>query len=292
MSRPRHGRVLAWTGLLLVVGLLYLPLLPPLSTSVSPTGRQPDLSDPTLRWYVELPDNPTLVGSIETSVKVAVLAGLITPLLALGAAMAVRELRRPRLVVLLLLAPLFIPGVSLGLANAFLFQQLGVFPSLFTITVIHVLWALPFAFLIVLTAMATFDPVYLEAAYVHGANRLRAFLTVELPLVWPGILGSATFSIILSFNETVRTGLVQGPSEHGADVHLVALPAGRADALDLRPDEPDDSDHPAAHRRDAAVQSACAKAPRRPIGGGWRGVRGMTAGGRRYAGASDTAEHG
>ena len=148
---------------------------------------------------------------IETSAKVAVLAGLITPLLALGAAMAVRELRRPRLVVLLLLAPLFIPGVSLGLANAFLFQQLGVFPSLFTITVIHVLWALPFAFLIVLTAMATFDPVYLEAAYVHGANRLRAFLTIELPLVWPGILGASTFSIILSFNETVRTGLVQGP---------------------------------------------------------------------------------
>ena len=211
MSRPRHARVLAWTGLLLVVGLLYLPLLPPLATSVSPTGRQPDLSEPTLRWYLELPDNPTLVGSIETSVKVAALAGLITPLLALGAAMAVRELRRPRLVVLLLLAPLFIPGVSLGLANAFLFQQLGVFPSLFTITVIHVLWALPFAFLIVLTAMATFDPVYLEAAYVHGANRLRAFLTVELPLVWPGILGASTFSIILSFNETVRTGLVQGP---------------------------------------------------------------------------------
>lgn len=211
MSRARHGRVLAWTGLLLVVGILYLPLLPPLATSVSPTGRQPDLSEPTLRWYVELPDNPTLVGSIETSVKVALLAGLITPLLALGAAMAVRELRRPRLVVLLLLAPLFIPGVSLGLANAFLFQQVGVFPSLFTITVIHVLWALPFAFLIVLTAMATFDPVYLEAAYVHGANRVRAFLTVELPLVWPGILGSSTFSIILSFNETVRTGLVQGP---------------------------------------------------------------------------------
>ena len=211
MSRPWQGRALAWTGLLLVVGLLYLPLLPPLATSVSPTGRQPDLSEPTLRWYVELPNNPTLVGSIETSAKVAALAGLITPLLALGAAMAVRELRRPRLVVLLLLAPLFIPGVSLGLANAFLFQQLGVFPSLFTITVIHVLWALPFAFLIVLTAMATFDPVYLEAAYVHGANRLRAFLTVELPLVWPGILGASTFSIILSFNETVRTGLVQGP---------------------------------------------------------------------------------
>ena len=262
MSRPRYGRVLAWTGLLLVVGLLYLPLLPPLATSVSPTGRQPDLSEPTLRWYVELPNNPTLVGSIETSAKVAALAGLITPLLALGAAMAVRELRRPRLVVLLLLAPLFIPGVSLGLANAFLFQQLGVFPSLFTITVIHVLWALPFAFLIVLTAMATFDPVYLEAAYVHGANRLRAFLTVELPLRLAGDSGGVNLfdHSVLQRDGADRPG--PGASEHGADVHLVTLPAGRADAFDLRADEPDDPDHPSAHRRDAAVQPANEEAAR------------------------------
>ena len=40
---------------------------------------------------------------------------------------------------------------------------------------------------------------------------LRAFLNVELPMLWPGMLGSATFSIIVSFNETVRTALVQGP---------------------------------------------------------------------------------
>ena len=256
MNRPRHGRALAWTGLLLVVGLLYLPLLPPLATSVSPTGRQPDLSEPTLRWYVELPNNPTLVGSIETSAKVAVLAGLITPLLALGAAMAVRELRRPRLVVLLLLAPLFIPGVSLGLANAFLFQQLGVFPSLFTITVIHVLWALPFAFLIVLTAMATFDPVYLEAAYVHGANRLRAFLTVELPL---GLAGDSGGVDVLDHPLVQRDGADwpgSGAAEHGADLHLVAVSAGWADAFDLRIDEPDDPAYSAAHRRDAAVQPA------------------------------------
>ena len=116
-----------------------------------------------------------------------------------------------RLLLLLLLLPLFIPGVSLGLASAFFFSQLGIQPSLWTVGVVNVMWALPFAFLIVLTAMSTFDPIYLEAAYVHGAGRLRAFLNVELPLIWPGVLGSATFSIIISFNETVRTALVQGP---------------------------------------------------------------------------------
>ena len=58
--------------------------------------------------------------------------------------------------------------------------------------------------------MAGFDPVYLEAAYVHGAHRWRAFRDVELPLIFPGVVGAGTFAMILSFNETERTALVQG----------------------------------------------------------------------------------
>jgi spermidine/putrescine transport system permease protein len=99
----------------------------------------------------------------------------------------------------------------MGLATAFLFREAGISPSFCTIALVQVMWALPFAFLIVLTAMAGFDPLYLEAAYVHGANRLRAFLDIEVPLIWPGVSGAAIFSMILSFNETVRTSLVQGP---------------------------------------------------------------------------------
>jgi ABC-type spermidine/putrescine transport system permease subunit II len=72
-------------------------------------------------------------------------------------------------------------------------------------------WALPFAFLIVLAVMATFNPVYLEAAYLSGAGRWRAFRDIELPLIAPGVSGAAIFSMIISFNETIRTTMVQGP---------------------------------------------------------------------------------
>ena len=211
MRLRRATQVLNWCYATAVLALLYLPLLPPLLTSVSPTGRNPALSGLSFKWYGDLGNSPVMVGSIETSILVALLTGLITPLLALCAAMAVRELRIPRLVLLLMLMPLFIPGVTLGLANALFFTRIGISPSLVTIVIVHVLWALPFAFLIILTAMSSFDPLYLEAAYVHGASRLRAFLDVELPLIAPGVAGSATFSVILSFNETVRTSLVQGP---------------------------------------------------------------------------------
>ena len=109
-----------------------------------------------------------------------------------------------------MLLPLFIPGVSAGLATALFFREVGIPPSLLTIAIVQVVWALPFATLVILIAMSTFDPVYLEAASMSGANRLRGFLDIELPLIRPGILGAATFSLILSFNETIRTSVVQG----------------------------------------------------------------------------------
>jgi ABC-type spermidine/putrescine transport system permease subunit II len=208
MAPRRGGRVVAWAYIGAALLFLYVPLVPPLLYSVA--GEQ-GAAAVTLRWYRELGDNPLLMGGVQTSVALGLIVGAITPVLALLAAMAVREMRARRLIVLFVLLPLFIPGVSMGLATAVFFRALRIPPSLATIAVVHVLWALPFAFLIILAVMATFDPVYLEAAYLHGANRLRAFLDVELPLIRHGILGAAIFSLILSFNETVRTALVQGP---------------------------------------------------------------------------------
>ena len=208
MLPRRIGLGLFWIYVGLVLAFLYAPLVPPFVFSF--TEKSAGIGAFTLDWYAGLGRNPVLLKSIRTSLLVAGLTALITPPLALLAAMAVRELRVPRLILLLVLLPLFIPGISMGLATAFFFQQIGVLPSIWTIVVVHVIWSLPFAFLVILTVMATFDPVYLEAAYMHGAGRWRAFLDVELPLIRPGVMGAAIFSMILSFNETVRTALVQG----------------------------------------------------------------------------------
>ena len=202
------GRTIAWTLVAIVITALYLPMVPPPLFSLNDAGPAAALRQPTLRWYGEIWSNAVLVGAVWTSLAAAVVVGLVTPVLGLLAAMAVRELKMPRLVLLVVLAPLFIPGVSMGLASALFFRQLGIPPSLLTISIVHLLWALPFATLIILTVMAGFDPVYLEAAYMHGANRWRAFHDVELPLIFPGIVGAGTFTMILSFNETERTALV------------------------------------------------------------------------------------
>ena len=198
-----------WAGIALVILLLYLPMIPPLLFSLAP--ETPNEGGLTLRWYGEMWKHPLLTEAMATSLEAGIIVAVVTTVLSLAAAMAVRELRVPRLALLLMLLPLFVPGVSMGLAVGFFFKILGITPSLITISLVQILWALPFATLVVLTAMSTFDPVYLEAAYMSGANRWRAFRDIELPLIWPGISAAATFSLIISFNETIRTSIVQGP---------------------------------------------------------------------------------
>lgn len=209
-SKP-IGYFANWSYLLFVLIFLYVPLVPPLLFSLSPEGTAGILKGFTLRWYLRLWENPLLLNSLKTTAILALVSAVVTPVLGLAASMAVRELRIPRLVLMIILLPLFIPGVSMGLAEAFFFRQIGMEPNYWTIAIVHIIWALPFATLIILTVMATYDPALTEAAYMLGASRLRAFLTIEMPLIWPGIFGASLFSLILSYNETVRTALVQGP---------------------------------------------------------------------------------
>ena len=40
-----------------------------------------------------------------------------------------------------------------------------------------------------------------ESAMVDGANRLRSFLNVIVPVAWPGIISTALFTLLLAYNE-------------------------------------------------------------------------------------------
>ena len=72
------------------------------------------MARPTLRWYAEMWRNPVLVSAIATSLEVAIIVAVAATLLGLAAAMAIREFGVPRLILALMLLPLFIPGVSIG----------------------------------------------------------------------------------------------------------------------------------------------------------------------------------
>ncbi|ANY84971.1 hypothetical protein BB934_42885 (plasmid) [Microvirga ossetica] len=198
--------ILVWLCLAAILAFLYAPLLPPLLLAI----QDPATGKATFQNFATIHSDPTLVGALINSIVLAAIVGVAAPLLGLAAAQAVRSFGVPRFIVTVILLPLFIPGVSMGVSTSLFFNLTGIDPSLLTMATVQTLWALPFAFLIILTVMSGFDTLYLEAAYTCGANRAQAFWEIELPQIASGISGAATFSIILSFNETVRTAVVQG----------------------------------------------------------------------------------
>lgn len=119
MSKAKVWNSLNWWYIVLVLIFLYLPLIPPILFSLSGSGVSFSLKDLTFRWYTDLWNQSLLITSTRTTLILGMITALVTPLLGLLATMAVRELRVPRLILMIILLPLFIPGVSMGLATAF-----------------------------------------------------------------------------------------------------------------------------------------------------------------------------
>lgn len=197
----------------LVIVVLLLPLAYILPISMHPDGLAAIPTAPTLKWYGQLLANDSLLSALAVSVQLGLATAAVTTPLAFLAAAGTRNAARKDLLIGFFLLPVFMPGISVGLGLAVYFELIGVSLSLWTMLVAHVLWAFPFAYIIVLTSMASFDTHLKEAAYDLGADEWRAFVDVELPQIQPGLVGAAIFSFTLSFNEFSRTMLVRGSTD-------------------------------------------------------------------------------
>lgn len=197
----------------LVIVALLLPLAYLLPLSLNPDGAPRIPLEPTLAWYEAVLSNGDLIAALVQSVKLGALTSVIATPLAFLSAMGTRNVARRSAVIGVLLLPVFMPGTSVGLGLAVYFQLFEIELSIWTMLVAHVLWAFPFAYIIVLTSMASFDAHLKEAAYDLGASEVRAFVDIELPHIKPGLLGAAIFSFTLSFNEFSRTTLVRSATD-------------------------------------------------------------------------------
>lgn len=140
---------------------------------------------------------------------VAVETGVICALFAVVIAFAYRR-RLPGSSILLpmVLLALMAPGILLGLGMSLWWRILNFQPGHLSLLGVHVVWALPFAFLVMIAILNRFDPRVEESARDLGASEGRAFFEIVLPIIWPGILSAALFGFTLSLNEFERSVLV------------------------------------------------------------------------------------
>nr|WP_269329117.1 ABC transporter permease subunit [Kineosporia babensis] len=98
----------------------------------------------------------------------------------------------------------------LGLALLYQLQTWGLVGSTTGIWLAHLVVSFPFCVRVVAVSAASIDPQLVRAARSLGASELRAFLTVTVPLLRPGIIAGAFLTTVVSLGEVATSVFVSG----------------------------------------------------------------------------------
>ncbi len=169
----------------------------------------------SLHWWQKLIEPSTvgdLQGALLRSLVLALIVMVITALFSTMLAMAFRKrFTGSNVLFYTVMAGLMIPGILLSLGLASLLRQVGIPPAWYSSALgVHVVWTLPFGFLVMMAVFNRFDGRLEEAARDMGADEWTVFKEVTLPLITPGIVAAGLFGFTLSYDEFARTTLLAG----------------------------------------------------------------------------------
>lgn len=151
-----------------------------------------------------------LATSAGIALAVAVISGVIG--LAAGRALGMHDFAGKRLVRFVLLAPVIVPGITVGLGIQVVFIHYRLADTVPGVVLAHLIPATPYATLILAAAYARFDPAFEHQARVLGTSPIRVLLHVTLPAVRPALTVAMMLTFLISWNEYFLTLLVGGGS--------------------------------------------------------------------------------
>ncbi len=169
----------------------------------------------SLQWYdkvfAPVPWMAALKNSLIVGLGATAIATVLGTLAALG--LTRRELPGRQALLALLISPMIVPVVISGVAMYFLFAHLGLTATFTGLVLAHAVLGAPFVVVTVTATLQNFDTTLIRAAYSLGASPLRAFFTVTLPLILPGVISGALFAFVFSFDEVVVALFIGGPAQ-------------------------------------------------------------------------------
>jgi spermidine/putrescine transport system permease protein len=202
LRRRGIGVLHVYVALLLMFLFLPLAVLIVFSFSASGQLRFP-ITGLSLRWYREVFATSAVTSGIMASLGVAAVTGAIVAAVGTLAAVVVQRypFRGAGVVTGMILAPAALPGLVIGIALLNFFGDMHLTLSLLTVTVGHVIYTLPYFYLVLSARLRRFDPMLEEAATDLGAGPVQRFRRVTAPLIAPAIVASAFVVLALSWDE-------------------------------------------------------------------------------------------
>jgi ABC-type spermidine/putrescine transport system permease subunit II len=201
----------------IVVGLTLVFLFAPLAIVIlfsfhSGGGLTFPFEGLSFRWYDEVFGDETFKSAFVNSLVLAVATAALTIAIgtpaAYGVSRSASRIRGPLQV--LFIAPVLLPGLFIGAALLTFLARVGFERSLVTVLIGHVVFAFPFVFILMRTALDRLDLSVEEVARDLGAAPWAVFRKVTLPQIAPVLAGAAALAFMLSFDEFLITFFVIG----------------------------------------------------------------------------------
>ncbi|GAB3966093.1 carbohydrate ABC transporter permease [Streptomyces sparsus] len=138
----------------------------------------------------------------QNSMLVGVCTLFTTTLVALagGYALARFNFRLKNPFMLALLCSQFIPGALMLVPLFEIFKNLQMINSLWSVIIAETVFQLPLSIILISGFIKNVPNTLEEAAWVDGCSRFRAFCTVVLPLLRPGLIAVGSFAFVHSWN--------------------------------------------------------------------------------------------
>ncbi|MHA7134277.1 carbohydrate ABC transporter permease [Oerskovia turbata] len=218
-----------YVALAFYIVFLGFPLLWLISASLKSSGELNSLSvslipqDLELGNYSAALERQGLVRSAANSAIVALASTALVLLIALPGAYVLARLKgmvRNMGVGWILVSQVF-PVILIILPLFLILRTIGLTDSLVGLTLVHTTYTLPFA-LWMLQGYVSSIPLELEeAGSMDGASRLAVLRMIVFPLLMPGVVATAMFSFVSSWNEFFfALVLLQSPENYTLPITL------------------------------------------------------------------------
>jgi N,N'-diacetylchitobiose transport system permease protein len=235
--RRRQARRLGYDLVGLVVfALMIFPVYWMVSTAFKP-GRDILRFDPklvpspfTLANFADAISRPFFWTSVRSSLIVVLTVVAVSLLLAFTAAVAVARFgfRGRRAFLVMILVVQMVPLTALVIPIFLLMDGFGAVDTLASVIVTYLAFIVPFMVWTLRGFVANIPIELEEAAMIDGCTRAGAFMRVVFPLCAPGLVATAIFAFIQSWNDyIIAYVLLRSPDHQTLTVWLASFTTNR-----------------------------------------------------------------
>ena len=223
-----QGQVLWHYTFRIICGVVFVFLITPILVvmplsfnaqdffTFTPKMLQFDPEGYSLKHYRDFFTNNEWQRSFKNSLLIAPIATLVSVSLGTLAAIGLSQSHVPfkRAITAILISPMIVPLIISATGMFFFYSHVGNFledtmgldknfVGYVKVILAHSVLGIPFVIITVTATLVSFDNSLTKAAANMGANPVKIFFKIQMPLILPGVIAGGLFAFITSFDEVV-----------------------------------------------------------------------------------------